>query len=521
MKTMKHLSVLVLLFSCLLIGNKAFAQYGFGTNNPSPSAVVEMSSATKGLLIPRIALTAVNSPLPVTSPANSLLVYNTANAGISPNDVTPGYYYWDQTNSKWIRFATKGSVLFSEIQGGTNTSAAMLVGAGASLAPTSTGTITANQFVGTGSTTNAVDLGTAEVAGALPIGNIAHGTLNTFLITKADGVTTAWQGLSVNSTIISGDGITTPLDIVSGSLGNSLLTNSTMTFTSTSGSLLAPGVVSLGGTGNYDLNLAHANTWVGQQIFTTALPQTPLAPVVGNDLTNKTYVDSQISGLQSTTNGEPFITWTASPTLTNENVATGGAALGITNTAGLATFDVKFDNSTINLNGSNQLRVKPDGITTLELANDAVETANIKDANVTTSKILDGNVTYLKIQDASTSNRLLISNASNKWVETDAANLSAIGNIKTINANYTAVTSDGTLLADASTGNVVVTLPAAGSSLGVKLSIKKKDNGVNSVTLDPNASETIEGLTTKTWDIPWQGFVIQCDGTSWFVVSMF
>ena len=62
-------------------------------------------------------------------------------------------------------------VPFANITSGTNTIAAMLVGSGATLLPTGTGQIGANVFVGTGSTTNAVDLNTAEVNGILPVGN--------------------------------------------------------------------------------------------------------------------------------------------------------------------------------------------------------------------------------------------------------------------------------------------------------------------------------------------------------------
>src|SRR5690606_7138919 len=51
----------------------------------------------KGLLIPRVALTNTSLASPITSPATSLLVYNTATTG----DVTPGYYYWN--GSKWMR----------------------------------------------------------------------------------------------------------------------------------------------------------------------------------------------------------------------------------------------------------------------------------------------------------------------------------------------------------------------------------------------------------------------------------
>ncbi len=73
------------------------AQYGFGTENPDQSAVLDASASDRGILIPRVALTSTSSASPVSSPATSLLVYNTATAG----DVTPGFYYWD--GSKWVR----------------------------------------------------------------------------------------------------------------------------------------------------------------------------------------------------------------------------------------------------------------------------------------------------------------------------------------------------------------------------------------------------------------------------------
>ncbi|MFY9228688.1 MAG: tail fiber domain-containing protein [Bacteroidales bacterium] len=79
---------------------------GIGSSlfTPDASAGLEIQFSDKGLLIPRVSLTSTSSAAPITSPATSLLVYNTATTG----DVTPGYYYWD--GSKWVRFATiKGS----------------------------------------------------------------------------------------------------------------------------------------------------------------------------------------------------------------------------------------------------------------------------------------------------------------------------------------------------------------------------------------------------------------------------
>ena len=70
----------------------------------SANAALEVNSTNDGLLLPRVALTATNSALPLTTPTVSELVFNTATTGTGPNTVTPSYYYWDGT--QWIRLAT-------------------------------------------------------------------------------------------------------------------------------------------------------------------------------------------------------------------------------------------------------------------------------------------------------------------------------------------------------------------------------------------------------------------------------
>ncbi|NTW34255.1 MAG: hypothetical protein HGB12_16825, partial [Bacteroidetes bacterium] len=66
-------------------------------SQPNSSAMLDVVSSDRGLLIPRVALTQTTNAAPVTSPAISLLVYNTATV----NDVIPGFYYWD--GSKWVQ----------------------------------------------------------------------------------------------------------------------------------------------------------------------------------------------------------------------------------------------------------------------------------------------------------------------------------------------------------------------------------------------------------------------------------
>lgn len=76
-------------------------------NSPDASAGLDIDFTDKGVLIPRVALTAINSSSPISSPASSLLVYNTASAGTFPNNVTPGFYYWD--GNGWSRLMNNPS----------------------------------------------------------------------------------------------------------------------------------------------------------------------------------------------------------------------------------------------------------------------------------------------------------------------------------------------------------------------------------------------------------------------------
>lgn len=80
---------------------------GIGTSAPDASAQLDVVSTDKGVLVPRVALTAANAAAPVTTPATGLLVYNTATAGVAPDNVIPGYYYWNGT--RWYPVVNKGT----------------------------------------------------------------------------------------------------------------------------------------------------------------------------------------------------------------------------------------------------------------------------------------------------------------------------------------------------------------------------------------------------------------------------
>lgn len=108
--------IVIIVFGLVFLSGSA--QTGIGTTTPNASAKLDVFSTNQGFLPPRIALTATNAASPVTSPATGLLVYNTATAGTTPNNVAPGYYFWN--GSAWV--AILGNITTSSISGnGTTT----------------------------------------------------------------------------------------------------------------------------------------------------------------------------------------------------------------------------------------------------------------------------------------------------------------------------------------------------------------------------------------------------------------
>jgi hypothetical protein len=136
----------------------------------------------------------------------------------------------------------------------------------------------------------------------------------------------------------------------------------------------------------------------------------------------------------------------------------GGAATNTTMSAtNIATIDVKYDNQTIGLS-SDQLIVKDAGVT---------------------------EVKRQRTVDSSFSNGEVISS-----------------DINLVNANA---------------GSILLNLPAPPVSAGRLLYIKKTDSSSNTVTIDQNSSETIDGGTQYLLYNQYEAVTLICDGTNWHV----
>ncbi len=93
---MKKLNIILFLSLSIFV----FTQVGIGTTAPSQGASLQVTSSTKGALIPRVALLNNTDQTTISSPAEGLMVYNTADNGTGTQQVfKDNFYFWDGV--KW------------------------------------------------------------------------------------------------------------------------------------------------------------------------------------------------------------------------------------------------------------------------------------------------------------------------------------------------------------------------------------------------------------------------------------
>lgn len=115
---MKKLTLLMLLM-LWLAGSDVHAQSNVGINTtlPDASAILDLTSTSSGLLVPRMTLIQRNA---ITAPATGLLIYQT--------NSTPLFYYWNavawipilSTSSGWFVTGNAGTVAGTNFLGTTN-----------------------------------------------------------------------------------------------------------------------------------------------------------------------------------------------------------------------------------------------------------------------------------------------------------------------------------------------------------------------------------------------------------------
>jgi hypothetical protein len=121
MKKIFHFIIVLLMVGVTTVNAQTKIKDGTVTgssNLPNSNAILELESNNRGLLLPRIALTATTSPSPLSAHIKGVEVYNTAEV----NDVDSGLYFNDGT--KWVRVSNSAdSATAWLLHGNTGTNA--------------------------------------------------------------------------------------------------------------------------------------------------------------------------------------------------------------------------------------------------------------------------------------------------------------------------------------------------------------------------------------------------------------
>ena len=85
-------------------------------------------------------------------------------------------------------------------------------------------------------------------------------------------------------------------------------------------------------------------------------------------------------------------------------------------------------------------------------------------------------------------------------------------------SNYTIGATDTVIFANATSGNVTITLPVASGVSGYRFYVKRIDNSGNTCAVARSGSDTIDGLTSITLDAQYTSLTLVSDGSAWYII---
>lgn len=184
---MKNFITAVGLF--LVFHSFAYAQVGIGTSAPNASAMLEINSKNKGLLIPSISLSSLTDATTISSPATGLLVWNNGSGSLAAT----GFYFWN--NNQW-NLISSGSGSNNGITGGSsgwNTTGSNAGNYSSSNTPLSLGTSTLDDLV---FKVNGSTIGRLGTNNSISLGVSASAAQNGIAIGNSSG---SYQGIAIGT----------------------------------------------------------------------------------------------------------------------------------------------------------------------------------------------------------------------------------------------------------------------------------------------------------------------------------
>lgn len=84
--------------------------------------------------------------------------------------------------------------------------------------------------------------------------------------------------------------------------------------------------------------------------------------------------------------------------------------------------------------------------------------------------------------------------------------------------NYTIGATDTVIFANATTGNVSITLPTASGLAGYRFYVKRTDSSANTCTIARSGADTIDGQTSLSLDLQYTALAVVSDGSAWYIL---
>ncbi len=100
---------------------------------------------------------------------------------------------------------------------------------------------------------------------------------------------------------------------------------------------------------------------------------------------------------------------------------------------------------------------------------------------------------------------------------TAISQLSAPLSVNNPTTPYVPIAGD-VVLWDTTTGNKVVDLPLASANLNMKINVKKTDPTINTITINPNGIDTIDGGVNIVLTTQYETVTLISNGVNWFIL---
>jgi len=127
----------------------------------------------------------------------------------------------------------------------------------------------------------------------------------------------------------------------------------------------------------------------------------------------------------------------------------------------------------------------------------------------------DGTGYFVRLPVGATGKTLRVSGGLPAWSDVDA-NPTMATSTKT--SNYTISGTDVVVFANATSGNVTITLPTASANAGYRFYVKRIDGSANTCSVARSGSDTIDGQTSISLDLQYTSLTLVSDGSAWYII---